>query len=661
MKQTPLILTLILWTTCIYAQNKTLGVGIANPSPNAALHVESPGSNQGMIMPRLTTAQRTAMILAAGDKGLLVFDTDLNGIFTWDGAAWGTSSKSLPTSVTLSNTDMLNDVNALSITYTGDSSRTLLDLNFANAANPNIANPFRLTHAGQGAGMVVTQSGIGTGATFQVTNPLSPRNAINAFNASDVGGNPAPVAILGSASGIGALGGSFRINNAANPFPALFAESIGTGAGILVNQTTGTGAGININLQNPASSAIGLNVTKAGNGTASIFTNNSPTDGFAGLFINSNPGNTFPAIQGSTEGAGSVFRAIQSTGPGSGMDVFMQNVSSTAPGFSVDHAGLGTGGNFVINNAASPANALRATSNGTGTTLDVVNTGTGDAGSFTSSAGVAGRFTSSASVGLFALSGGDNTSAIDAFKIDGGGNTIQVGHNGANAFGPGNAIRAFVDGGSSIAVKAEIIVPTGTGNALNASTVGTGDVALFNHSGPSGNIAIFQSGGANVARIDKTGQGFFNGGTVTGGADLAEAFEVEGNVASYEPGDVLVISDKTDRTVEKSSNPNSHKVVGVYATKPGVLLTEKGMDDDMGNTIPMGVIGVIPTKVCLENGSIKRGDLLVTSSQSGKAMKAVPAIVNGVEIYPQGAILGKALENFDGSGTGLIKVLVNVK
>ena len=646
-----LSLALILWTTGMYAQNKTLGVGIASPNPNAALHVESPGGNQGMIMPRLTTAQRTAMPLAASDQGLMVYDTDLNGVFTWDGVAWETGADSFPTEITLDNADMINDVNALSITYTGDSSRTLLNLDFANAANPNIANPFRITHAGQGSGMVLTQSGVGTGATFQVTNPASPRNTINVFNSSDVGGSPAPAAIFGNATGIGALGGSFRVTNPANPFPALFAESIGTGAGILVSQTTGTGNGIVIDLQNPASFALALNVTKSGNGTASVFTNNSPTDGFAGFFSNTDPGNTFPAVQGSTEGTGSVFRAFQTTGPGAGMDVFMQNATSTAPGISIDHTGLGNGGSFVINNAASGANALFATTNGTGITMDIRNTGTG----------VAGSFNSATSTGVFALSGGDNTNAIEAFKVDGGGNSIRAGHNGANIFGPGNAISAFVDGGASIAVKAEIQVPTGTGEAINASTVGTGNVALFNHSGPSGNIAIFQNNGANVARIDKTGQGFFNGGTVTGGADLAETFEVEGTVSQYEPGDVLVISEKTDRTVEKSNSPNSRKVVGVYATKPGVLLTDKGIEDPLGNTVPMGVVGVIPTKVCLENGPIRRGDLLVSSSQQGKAMKAVPAVISGIEIYPQGAILGKALENYDGSGNGLIKVLVNVK
>ena len=69
----------------------------------------------------------------------------------------------------------------------------------------------------------------------------------------------------------------------------------------------------------------------------------------------------------------------------------------------------------------------------------------------------------------------------------------------------------------------------------------------------------------------------------------------------------------------------------------------------------MGVIGVIPTKVCLEGGSIKRGDLLVTSSTSGVAMKGDP---KKVQI---GQVLGKALQDYNENGIGKIKVLVSIK
>src|SRR3546814_513966 len=79
----------------LLAQNKTLGVGVTTPNPNAALHVESPTGNQGFIMPRLTTAQREAMtsLLTAADQGLILFDTDLSSIFIWDGVVWTSTSQ----------------------------------------------------------------------------------------------------------------------------------------------------------------------------------------------------------------------------------------------------------------------------------------------------------------------------------------------------------------------------------------------------------------------------------------------------------------------------------------------------------------------------------------------------------------------------------------
>lgn len=174
-------------------------------------------------------------------------------------------------------------------------------------------------------------------------------------------------------------------------------------------------------------------------------------------------------------------------------------------------------------------------------------------------------------------------------------------------------------------------------------------------SNSTSNLAVFKKSGSNVARINAVGKGFFNGGTQNSGADIAEAFDVEGNPEHYEPGDILVISTKTDRSVEKSSEPYSTLVAGVYATKPGVLLTEENIDSDLAGKVPMGVIGVIPTKVCLEGGTIKRGDFLVTSSISGVAMKADPDKVK------VGQVLGKALQDFNENGIGKINVLVSVK
>jgi hypothetical protein len=79
------------------------------------------------------------------------------------------------------------------------------------------------------------------------------------------------------------------------------------------------------------------------------------------------------------------------------------------------------------------------------------------------------------------------------------------------------------------------------------------------------------------------------------------------------------------------------------------------VDDSHEDTVPLGIVGVIPTKVSAENGPIRRGDLLVTSSIAGHAMKGTD------QSRMLGAVIGKALENFDGEGSGVIRVLVNVK
>lgn len=198
-------------------------------------------------------------------------------------------------------------------------------------------------------------------------------------------------------------------------------------------------------------------------------------------------------------------------------------------------------------------------------------------------------------------------------------------------------------------------VSDGTGSGVAATMTGNGTGLLVDHNGAMGNLAVFRSSNANRVRFDKTGRGFFNGGTQNSGADVAEAFEVEGAVHAYEPGDVLVISTRTDRTVERSREPYSTLVAGVYSTKAGVLLTERNADDAHEDTVPLGIVGVIPTKVSAENGPIRRGDLLVTSSLPGHAMKGTD------QSRLVGAVLGKALENFDGQGTGVIRVLVSVK
>ncbi len=157
------------------------------------------------------------------------------------------------------------------------------------------------------------------------------------------------------------------------------------------------------------------------------------------------------------------------------------------------------------------------------------------------------------------------------------------------------------------------------------------------------------------ARIDSSGKGFFDGGTQTGGADFAESVSVGGGKDKYEPGDVLVIDTTADRQLTLAKTPYSTLVAGIYSTKPGVTATPHTSEDPrLATEIPVAIVGIVPCKVTNENGPIARGDLLVTSSTPGYAMRG-----SDRTMLP-GAIIGKAMQPFSGA-KGKIEVLVTLR
>lgn len=85
MKKLFLMLAMALTTVVIYAQNGvSVNVSGAVAHPSAMLDVSA--SSKGVLITRLTTAQRVAIPNPA--PGLLVYDTDRQTIFLFDGADW---------------------------------------------------------------------------------------------------------------------------------------------------------------------------------------------------------------------------------------------------------------------------------------------------------------------------------------------------------------------------------------------------------------------------------------------------------------------------------------------------------------------------------------------------------------------------------------------
>lgn len=230
----------------------------------------------------------------------------------------------------------------------------------------------------------------------------------------------------------------------------------------------------------------------------------------------------------------------------------------------------------------------------------------------------------------------------------------------ASSFAPAGA---FVKGTGSLTqtnstIQLENFTNTGEGVWLrNASASNTTPVIKL-HQHPS-STASFVDGMAWDGVSSATRKFHItSAGTYVAGSDFAEAFEAVGGKHNVEPGDVLVLSAQSAHAVEKCSRPYDRKLVGVYSTRPGVLGAEKDGETRIAeNDIPVAITGIVPTKVSAENGAIHVGDLLTTSSRPGYAMKASPRVVDGMEVYPTGTILGKALEKMD-SGEGLIKVLI---
>ena len=192
-----------------------------------------------------------------------------------------------------------------------------------------------------------------------------------------------------------------------------------------------------------------------------------------------------------------------------------------------------------------------------------------------------------------------------------------------------------------------------TGLGVNEGNVGIGTATPGAKLDVNGSVKL--SGvGANITFPDTTIQSTAWNGTLSGG-DYAESIDVLGDRAKYEPGDVITIDISAPGKFNKSSSPYSKLVAGVYSTKPGLVGRRTTADrSDKAAEVPMAMMGIVPVKVSTENGAIEPGDLLVSASTPGYAMKATDSS------RLTGAVIGKALAPLD-KGSGVIEVLVSLQ
>jgi hypothetical protein len=245
------------------------------------------------------------------------------------------------------------------------------------------------------------------------------------------------------------------------------------------------------------------------------------------------------------------------------------------------------------------------------------------------------------------------TGACD-FIIDSS-DQIGIGMPGSSSPGTSLNISSTVRSGTS-AYGLQVAAPTGASANYAASftggSVGIGTTSPGASLEVNGNVKLTANSGASITFADGTTQSTAYTGVLCGG-DFAESVDVTGRKSEYEPGDVMIADPNYPGKFRKSAEPYSTAVLGVYSTKPGALGRRQTTPRDL-NEVPMAMIGIVPTKVSTENGPIRPGDVLVSSSTPGYAMKGTDR--NRLT----GAVIGKALGRLE-SGSGVIEVGVTLQ
>jgi hypothetical protein len=194
----------------------------------------------------------------------------------------------------------------------------------------------------------------------------------------------------------------------------------------------------------------------------------------------------------------------------------------------------------------------------------------------------------------------------------------------------------------------------------NGGNVGIGTTSLtakVTIQATSGDLIAAYNSSNRVFVVKSTGEVRADGAVyaasfTTGSADVAERINTSEWV---EAGDVVEIDPDHPGFFRKSADPYSRRVAGIISTSPGVILgnsTDSKMDNWDDNRPVLAIAGRVPTSVTTENGPIAVGDLLVSSSTPGVAMRGDPSI-------SVGAVVGKAMEPLsEGVGSIVVQVML---
>jgi hypothetical protein len=186
MKNISLILLVL---SCLSNTNAQIGIKANGTAPISSAQLEVQSTNKAFYPPRMTTAQRTSFPNAP-QAGAVVYDTDLNGLFTFNGSVWVAGS-----GLTLPYSAIQNSFSNLFAVVNSNSTTTSSTvLGYTSGSNGDVSGVF---------GQAINTSPNGASIGVKGNNASTNSNGYGVYGSHQGGG----VGVYGyAASGLGLSG-----------------------------------------------------------------------------------------------------------------------------------------------------------------------------------------------------------------------------------------------------------------------------------------------------------------------------------------------------------------------------------------------------------------------------------------------------------------------
>jgi len=242
-----------------------VSVGIGNTAPDASAVLDVTSTTDGALLPRMTTAQKTAIVSPA--TGLIVYDTTLNQLQVYNGTAWGATTASTGWNLTgnagttpgtnfigtTDNKDVIFKRNGVQsgLLNANNTSFGVSSLNPSTTGNNNVATGFNALAANTTGSQNVAVGSIAlVGNTTGTYNVATGANTLAANTTGSYNVATGPQALAGNTT---------ASNNVATGYNALVTNTTGAN-----NTALGTMAGLGDGTTSAQQSKIDNNATFVG-------------------------------------------------------------------------------------------------------------------------------------------------------------------------------------------------------------------------------------------------------------------------------------------------------------------------------------------------------------------------------------------------------------